>query len=202
MLIQNRKPIDEGESASLDEAFKHVFNSQGARHPMKKGPNFLPQVSNSLDPMGKLNIDSTRAHLTIDASGEKILGGKIDLNQQSFLTALDKEPIGIREKIKTKTKRNRAVNRSVDFDRLDKLSRKEGPYALRREGRIRELANLTDLKDVSLEKDLLRTLDNASPKSRQFIEKQRLSREGHRYYTSSKRDFDVLKRQSLEITRK
>jgi hypothetical protein len=53
--------------------------------------------------------------------------------------------------------RNRAVYRSVDYDRIDKLSRKEGPYTFHREGKIREIANLTDLRDASLEIDLLRT---------------------------------------------
>jgi len=62
--------------------------------------------------------------------------------------------------------RNRGVHRSVDFDRLDKLSRRDGPFAFHREGKLRELNNLTDLRDVSLEKDLLRTLDQVSPKER------------------------------------
>jgi hypothetical protein len=51
------------------------------------------------------------------------------------------------------------MHRSVDFEHLDRLSRREGPYALHREGKIRELANLTDLRDVRLEIDLLRTID-------------------------------------------
>ena len=75
------------------------------------------------------------------------------------------------------------MHKSVDFDRLEKLSRREGPYAFHREGKIRELANLTDLRDVSLEKDHLRTLDEASPRARGRVEKLSMSRGGYRFYS-------------------
>ena len=89
--------------------------------------------------------------------------------------------------------------RSVDYDRIDRLARKEGPYALHREGKIREVANLTDLRDASLEMDLLRTVQDASPKSKRRIENISMSRGGQRFYTSSKRDLDVMHRQSVDI---
>lgn len=89
--------------------------------------------------------------------------------------------------------------RSVDYDRIDRLARKEGPYALHREGKIREVANLTDLKDASLEIDLLRTIQAASPKSKRRIEHISMSRGGQRFHTSSKRDLDLMHRQSIDI---
>ena len=61
------------------------------------------------------------------------------------------------------------MNQSVDFAHLDTLCRKQGPYALQREGRIRELANLTDLKEGDIETEILNTLRKGNKKELEFL---------------------------------
>ena len=61
--------------------------------------------------------------------------------------------------------RNRyKLNQSIDAANLERLCRRQGPFAFQREGKIRELANLTDLKGNTLEKELLNVFESASPR--------------------------------------
>ena len=46
----------------------------------------------------------------------------------------------------------------MDYAHLDRLSRKQGPFAFKREGKIRELAQMVDEHDNALEKELLKTM--------------------------------------------
>jgi hypothetical protein len=49
---------------------------------------------------------------------------------------------------------------------------------LQREGRIRELANLTDLREGDIEAEILTTLRKGKKKEVDFFQKQALSRGG------------------------
>lgn len=54
------------------------------------------------------------------------------------------------------------INKSIDFGNLERLCRKQGPFAFRREGKIREMANMTDLSNNKLELELLNTMEKAN----------------------------------------
>jgi hypothetical protein len=49
---------------------------------------------------------------------------------------------------------------------LERLSRKQGPFAFRREGKIREMANMTDLSNNRLELEILNTMKKANKQER------------------------------------
>ena len=50
------------------------------------------------------------------------------------------------------------VGKSIDVSHLNRLAKREGPYALHREGKIREIANLTNLDENYLENEILNSL--------------------------------------------
>lgn len=96
-----------------------------------------------------------------------------------------------------------AVNKSVDFGHLRSLSKKKGPFAFQREGKLRELHNMTDLKDNKLENELLETMHRANSKGKRRYKNQSISQTGERYYLSTRGpDLKTLQRQSLDIERK
>jgi hypothetical protein len=47
------------------------------------------------------------------------------------------------------------MNKSIDVGHLERLCRPEGPFAFKREGKVRELANLTDLEENTLENEIM-----------------------------------------------
>ena len=67
--------------------------------------------------------------------------------------------------------RNRKLNQSVDLARLESLCRKQGPLALQREGRIRELHNLTDLKEGDIEGEILNTVKRGKKREVELIDR-------------------------------
>ena len=64
---------------------------------------------------------------------------------------------------------------------LERLSRKQGPFAFRREGKIREMANMTDLSNNKLELELLNTMERANKHEKYIFQNQSMSREGARF---------------------
>lgn len=99
--------------------------------------------------------------------------------------------------------RNRfKLNQSIDAANLERLCRRQGPFAFQREGKIRELTNLTDLKGNTLEKELLNVFQSASPKDFKLYNNQSISRSGHRYHTGKGPNMRAIERQSLDIVRK
>ena len=67
--------------------------------------------------------------------------------------------------------RNRKLNKSVDFAYIDKLARKHGPLALKREGRIRELANLTDIENSIIENEMITLKETGNSREVALIDK-------------------------------
>ena len=108
---------------------------------------------------------------------------------------------GFGSKNRMKNQRNRKLNQSVDFAHLDSLCRKQGPYALHREGRIRELANLTDLRDGDIEAEILSTIRKGKKKEVDLLEKQSYSRGSYRYYTNNRLREDEVTRMNLTKTK-
>jgi len=90
--------------------------------------------------------------------------------------------------------RNRKLNKSVDLAHIDKLARKQGPLALKREGRIRELANVTDIENAIIENEMVSLKETGGPREVGLIDKQTMSRGGARYYTSRKIDYDTIRK--------
>ena len=86
------------------------------------------------------------------------------------------------------------LNQSIDAANLEKLCRRQGPFAFQREGKIRELANLTDLKGNTLEKELLNVYKSASPGELQLYNNQSISRSGLRFYTGKGPDMAAIER--------
>ena len=54
------------------------------------------------------------------------------------------------------------VTKSIDVSHLNRLAKREGPYVLHREGKIREIANLTNLDENYLENEILNSLSKAN----------------------------------------
>ena len=91
--------------------------------------------------------------------------------------------------------RNRfTLNQSIDAANLERLCRRQGPFAFQREGKIRELANLTDLKGNTLEQEILDVYKSASPKEFKLYNNQSISRCGLRYYTGKGPNMSAIER--------
>lgn len=84
------------------------------------------------------------------------------------------------------------MNQSIDLGHLDRLARPEGPYAFQREGKIRELHNLTDLEENTLENEILNAVTKANPRELAQFNNMSMSRQGLRYYTGKGPDFDTI----------
>ena len=95
------------------------------------------------------------------------------------------------------------VHKSVDFHHIQKLSNKEGPLALHRNGKIRELFNMSSLVDTSLETEMLNHQQHGSQKMKDLLNHQTIDPStGLRYYVNSKRDYNTLADQCQELDRK
>lgn len=94
------------------------------------------------------------------------------------------------------------MNQSVDMANLEKLKKPQGPFAFQREGKIRELASLTDLEDPTLENEILNAINKANKKDQELYNNVSISRQGMRYYTGKGPNYNRIKDQSLEIIRK
>lgn len=114
-------------------------------------------------------------------------------------------------KISTKktTKKDRsAVNQSIDLGVLSSLHKKTGVLALKREGKIREIFNMTDLQDNRLENELIETMKQASTQEKRRINNVSVNtaqddRCPNRYHLSSKGpDMKAILMQSLDIDAK
>ena len=79
-------------------------------------------------------------------------------------------------------RRNGRMTKSIDLSHLNRLAKREGPYVLHREGKIREIANLTNLDENFLENEILNSLSKANRKESTLYNNQAMSRGGFRYY--------------------
>lgn len=96
-------------------------------------------------------------------------------------------------------RRNGRVTKSIDMSHLNRLAKREGPYVLHREGKIREIANLTNLDENYLENEILNSLSKANRKESTLYNNQAMSRGGFRYYVGKGPNIKQLEQQSLEI---
>ena len=68
------------------------------------------------------------------------------------------------------------MNQSVDLANLEKLKKPQGPFAFQREGKIRELASLTDLDNPILENEILSAINKANKKEQELYNNVSISR--------------------------
>lgn len=94
-----------------------------------------------------------------------------------------------------KGKRNRKVNQSVDWARLERI---KGPVENKREGKIREIAKMVDSEDDSLENELLSIMNKADAKKRRLYNTTTIDSSGGRYYTGKGPNLDLIKKQAAE----
>lgn len=126
----------------------------------------------------------------------KITKHKLQQADPSSLTATNK---------KSKRIGREAVNQSVDLGHLSALSKRQGLHTLQREGKIREVFNMTSLKDNKLENELLETMKHASVQEKRRINNMSITsstggRYASRYHLSTKGpNVKAIQRQSLDI---
>lgn len=101
-----------------------------------------------------------------------------------------------------KRRRNERVNLSVDYAHLERLSRKQGPFAFKREGKIRELAQMVDEQDNSLEKELLNTMKEASKHQKRIYNSLSIDDDGQRFYAGKVPKLKQIQRQADDIDKK
>lgn len=114
---------------------------------------FLPQVGNNSN------------QVTLDTYNPMTEMNKKQLfPDSSFLTGIDDNSFSV-----TQSVRNHAVNRSVDFARINKLSSPNNG-SLKRKGKIRDVANLSSLVDIKLEEEMIQTIQRGDKKAIDLVQ--------------------------------
>lgn len=174
-----------------------------------QGFNFFPSIKTGINRYNdnstaelRRSVDVSRinqptrnsAAITTQMSNEPSkdqIGKKALMNEKSFITGIDD---GKDDFVSLKNKKLKRATLHQSVDLKDIISTKPG--------RLRQLHNLANLEDTTLENEMIDTMAKGGKKLRNLMANMSLDTTGWRYHTAQKRNMDVIIDQCSEIRRK